>query len=197
MTGLLAGGWQWSLLLPQITAPRPPREKIRVSDEALTVARIRAIPMTPPALPEHRPAFAPDAAGPSIPEQAGPARRTVNHRCPGWPGRPTACGSLVGAEGILCPACLAHRIDATTTRPCATDGCDGATRTDSGRDLCPACTSEAAAADVPRCSTDGCHRSAVLHGQCVQCRREQREHADAEAAFAELLASGPPTPAPF
>ena len=185
----LAAGWDPELLIAQVTAS--PKNEPVINADSVVAWRIKHIALTPGVLPAH-------SASAPIPEQAGaPSRRTVSHRCPGHPGRATACGQLVGAEGILCPACLAHRISATATRPCATYDCDGVTTADSGRDLCPTCTSNAAESDIPRCSTEGCHRPAVLHGQCVQCRREQREHAEAEAAFAELLASGPPTSAPF
>ncbi|MBD0671653.1 hypothetical protein [Streptomyces sp. CBMA156] len=172
--GLLATGWQWCDLVPQIAAPRPDPQDVRTSDAAITVARIRAIPKAPPATRSAEGTVPSQVARPA-PSQ--PTRPAVNHRCPGYPGRDNACGQLVRVDGMLCPACLDERTarERATLRPCTGADCPHQAMPDAPDGLCPSCAARRASADLPRCSTPDCDRPAVLHGQCTRCRRRDRE----------------------
>ncbi|MFH8387673.1 helix-turn-helix domain-containing protein [Kitasatospora sp. NPDC018058] len=156
----LAAGWPVELLRAAVTAGS--KEKIRDAGSVLAY-RIALLPEAPGVLP------AQSVPAPTVPGQAdAQSRPVVNYRCPGYPGRASACGQLVAIDGMLCPACLSERTPSAPSQPCAAPV-------------------QAVAADLTPCSTDGCDRPAVLHGQCTRCRREDRERMEAQAAFASLL----------
>ncbi|MEU9617251.1 hypothetical protein AB0D56_37925 [Streptomyces sp. NPDC048209] len=164
--GLLAAGWSWSELMPQITAPRPPKEKIRVSDAAMTVARIRAIPMTPPANRGTDPAPA------SVPAQmARPAApKPYRPPCPGTDGH--ACGRPISTPGAsLCAACES---------PCPT-GCGRAANHARLDKLCHPCAEQADDERLSRCANCGQQPATRTSGMCGPCHRA-RHDADQEQA---------------
>ncbi|PBC66296.1 hypothetical protein BX265_8361 [Streptomyces sp. TLI_235] len=176
--GLLACGWEPELILAQILATRPVPDHIRTSDAAITAARIRAVPMTPPTLVAQL-ALVPRQAQRSAGNQPTPRK---HHECRGHEGQ---CGRPVPVADELCGACR---------QPCAND-CGRPANPSRTRDkLCIPCGSRRDESALPHCADCGGKPAVRRSGRCADCHRLHDEWnqaaidaADAERAFAALL----------
>ncbi|MFF7459617.1 hypothetical protein [Kitasatospora sp. NPDC008115] len=208
--GLLAGGWSWSQLMPQITAPLPPREEVKKTDSALTAARIRKIPGRPPAIPApgERPSK-PDVPG--VPSQ-GAVRREPRHCCVdcGAPGVstkgalcrkcqercPGGCGQAynhIRPDG-LCPSCATG-----PARPEPTPASPEPQPEPTPEEVCAALFGTHGATRPGGCAegVNGCQRDAVREDRCEVCHEGWTAYQAKLDEYAPAYAGQQDTQAPF